>query len=161
MDYEELRETLCALLQKSDEPVSCLANAAALLYQSLPEVSWAGFYLLRGDRLFLGPFQGKPACVTIPLGRGVCGTAAAENRVQRVPDVERFPGHIVCDAASRSELVIPLHSRAGRVTGVLDLDSTRLDRFTEADAAGLEAAMRAAETRINWEVWPGCPADGT
>lgn len=117
-----------------------IANAAqfsAFLFQELAELNWAGFYLLRGDELVLGPFQGKVACVRIPLGRGVCGVAAATRQTQRVDDVHGFAGHIACDSASNSELVIPL-VQAGRLIGVLDLDSPRLARFTEADQAGIE-----------------------
>lgn len=117
-----------------------IANAAqfsAFLFQELAELNWAGFYLLRGDELVLGPFQGKVACVRIPLGRGVCGVAAATRQTQRVDDVHGFAGHIACDSASNSELVIPL-VQAGRLIGVLDLDSPRLARFTEADQTGIE-----------------------
>jgi L-methionine (R)-S-oxide reductase len=117
-----------------------IANAAqfsVFLFQELAELNWAGFYLLRGDELVLGPFQGKVACVRIPLGRGVCGVAAATRQTQRVDDVHGFAGHIACDSASNSELVIPL-VQAGRLIGVLDLDSPRLARFTEADQAGIE-----------------------
>ena len=113
-----------------------LANAAALLWQELEEINWAGFYQLRDGRLVLGPFQGKPACILIPVGKGVCGTAVAENRVQRVEDVHRFPGHIACDSASNSEIVLPLSCR-GEIWGVLDIDSPKKGRFTPEDEKGL------------------------
>ena len=128
---------LRALLDGEPDPVARAANTAALLWHRLPGLNWAGFYLLRGDTLVLGPFQGKPACTRIPLGRGVCGAAAQRRETVIVPDVCAFPGHIACDAASRSELVVPLIA-AGRVVGVLDLDSPRLGRFDELDRAGCE-----------------------
>ena len=124
-----------------------LANVAALIYNSAENVSWAGFYLLREDKLVLGPFQGKPACIVIPLGRGVCGTAAAEDRTVTVEDVHSFPGHIACDPASRSELVIPLH-KDGKVFGVLDLDSERRARFTADDAEIFESLVKALEEEL-------------
>ena len=146
-----LYDTLCAQLKALAETdkwyVPLMANAAALLYESLSEVNWAGFYLLRGDLLVLGPFQGRLACVHIPLGRGVCGTAAAADATQRVADVHAFPGHIACDAASNSEIVIPIH-RDGRVVGVLDIDSPVHCRFTPIDQAGLEAFVKVLEEAL-------------
>lgn len=136
VNYPALVEALAALTSGIPYEIANLANAAALLWQTLPELNWAGFYRMEDGQLVLGPFQGKPACIVIPLGKGVCGTAAAEDRVQLVPDVHQFPGHIACDGASRSELVIPLH-RNGAVWGVLDLDSPREGRFTEEDRLGL------------------------
>ena len=136
VNYPALAEALAALTSGIPYEIANLANAAALLWQTLPELNWAGFYRMEDGQLVLGPFQGKPACIVIPLGKGVCGTAAAEDRVQLVPDVHQFPGHIACDGASRSELVIPLH-RNGAVWGVLDLDSPREGRFTEEDRLGL------------------------
>ena len=136
--YVELTAELDALLSGEPDPVANAANAAAAIYHSLPELNWAGFYFLRGGELVLGPFQGRPACVRIGLGKGVCGTAAAERRSVLVPDVEAFPGHIACDSASRSELVVPLLGSAG-LLGVLDLDSPLLARFDDADRAGCEA----------------------
>jgi GAF domain-containing protein len=124
-----------------------LANCSALLFASLDDVNWAGFYFFEEDTLVLGPFQGNVACVEIPRGKGVCGTAAAEDRTLAVPDVHRFPGHIACDSASRSEIVIPLHS-GGKVIGVLDIDSPVLSRFTEADQAGLEQIAALVEERV-------------
>ena len=136
--YVELTAELDALLSGEPDPVANAANAAAAIYHSLPELNWTGFYFLRGGELVLGPFQGRPACVRIGLGKGVCGTAAAERRSVLVPDVEAFPGHIACDSASRSELVVPLLGSAG-LLGVLDLDSPLLARFDDADRAGCEA----------------------
>ena len=129
---------LDALLRGELDPVANAANAAAAIFHSLPELNWAGFYFLQGQELVLGPFQGKPACVRIPLGKGVCGTAAAERRSLLVADVHQFPGHIACDADSRSELVVPLLT-ASSVLGVLDLDSPRPGRFDVIDQAGCEA----------------------
>ena len=135
--YDELAQELDALLTGEPDPVANAANAAAAIYHALPELNWAGFYVLRGEELVLGPFQGRPACVRIPLGKGVCGTAAAQRRSVLVPDVEAFPGHIACDAASRSELVVPLIV-GDALLGVLDLDSPVVARFDEADRAGCE-----------------------
>lgn len=136
-DYSALNAQLAALVEGVPHPISNLSNAAALLFHSLPDLNWAGFYLLEGEKLVLGPFQGKTACIEIPLGRGVCGTAAAEDRSLLVPDVHMFRGHIACDSASRSEIVVPLH-KDGSVVGVLDIDSPVLYRFTAEDRAGLE-----------------------
>lgn len=138
--YEQLAQQLRALLSGESNLIACAANTAALIYTSLPDVNWAGFYLVEptsGD-LLLGPFQGNPACVRIPLGKGVCGTAAARRETLRVEDVHAFPGHIACDVASRSEVVVPL-IEAGRLIGVLDIDSPLPARFDAADAAGLES----------------------
>ena len=133
-----------ALIRGVPHLTACLANVSALLYTALEDVNWAGFYLLEGETLVLGPFQGNPACVEIACGNGVCGTAAATDKTQLVPDVHAFPGHIACDSASRSEIVIPIHSR-GKVCGVLDIDSPSLSRFTEADREGLEKLVRLLE----------------
>lgn len=140
-DYELLAQQAQGLLSGQRHRIANAANLSALLYQELPDVNWAGFYFLEDETLVLGPFQGRPACVEIPLGRGVCGTAAAERRTIRVDDVHRFEGHIACDAASRSELVVPL-VRDGRVLGVLDIDSPRHGRFSAADADGVERLAR-------------------
>ena len=134
--YTLLRAQLTALMEGVTAPLSNMANMAALLYQSQPELNWAGFYLCKGETLLLGPFQGKPACVAIPFGKGVCGTAAASRQAQLVPDVHAFPGHIACDGASASELVIPL-MQDGQVLGVLDLDSPVPARFTLQDQQAL------------------------
>jgi GAF domain-containing protein len=139
--YRELATELGALLAGERDLVANAANTASLLYHGLPELNWAGFYLLKGDELVLGPFQGKPACVRIALGRGVCGTAAVRREPVLVPDVDAFPGHIACDGASRSELVVPL-LRGGDLIGVLDLDSPRLQRFDGTDRDGCVALAR-------------------
>jgi GAF domain-containing protein len=136
--WRGLAEELAALLAGEPDPVANAANAAAAIHHSVPRLNWTGFYFLRDDTLVLGPFQGRPACVRIRLGSGVCGTAALRRRSILVPDVEQFPGHIACDTASRSELVVPL-SRDGRLLGVLDLDSPDLARFDADDQAGAEA----------------------
>lgn len=136
-DYAQLAQELEALLAGERDLIANAANTAALLYGSLPEVNWAGFYFLRGEELVVGPFQGQPACVRIGLGKGVCGTAARERRTLVVADVHAFPGHIACDAASRAEIVVPLVA-AQRLLGVLDVDSPRQGRFDAEDAAGLE-----------------------
>jgi len=136
--YARLRRDLDALLAGERDPIANAANMAAFLFHSLPDLNWAGFYILRGSELVLGPFQGKPACVRIPVGHGVCGEAVARGETLVVPDVHAFPGHIACDHASQSELVVPLR-RTNRVVGVLDLDSPRLNRFDEADRCGCEA----------------------
>ena len=146
-DYQSLNERLKALVCGVPYPTANLANAAALLWETLPEINWAGFYLTEGDSLVLGPFQGRPACIVIPWGKGVCGTAAAENASQLVPDVHAFPGHIACDSASRSELVIPLR-KDGAVLGVLDIDSPVPARFSEEDRVGLEAFAQILEAEV-------------
>jgi GAF domain-containing protein len=138
--HEELRSLARALFEGERDKTANAANLAALIYHSVPEINWAGFYWLRGEELVLGPFQGKPACVRIPLGKGVCGTSAAQARSVVVPDVSSFPGHIACDSASRSEVVAPV-MRSGRVLGVLDLDSPRAGRFTDEDARAIEALV--------------------
>ena len=141
--YAEVATSLRSLLTGEPNPMACAANMSSLLYWSLPELNWVGFYFLdlaSGD-LIVGPFQGKPACVRIPIGKGVCGTAAAERRTIVVPDVHAFPGHIACDSASNSEVVVPLIAR-GKLLGVLDLDSPVLHRFDDDDARGLEALVR-------------------
>ena len=136
-DYSLLVAQLESLLSGERDFIANAAQFSAFVFQELAELNWAGFYLRRGEELVLGPFQGKVACVRIPLGRGVCGVAAATRQTQRVDDVHAFSGHIACDSASNSELVIPL-LKAGQLIGVLDLDSPRLARFTEADQAGIE-----------------------
>ena len=138
-DYQTLCEKLSALMEGVPHRVANLANASALLYAELEDLNWAGFYFLEGGKLVLGPFQGKPACIEIEVGKGVCGTAVQEERTQLVPDVHLFPGHIACDSASNSEIVVPLQVK-GCVVGVLDIDSPWPGRFTTEDQAGLEAA---------------------
>ena len=138
--YAGLNQQLAAVLAGERNGLANTANMAALLYQGLPDLNWAGFYFLHGSELVLGPFQGKVACVRIALGRGVCGTAATRRETVIVPDVLAFPGHIACDSDSRSEIVVPL-VRDGRLWGVLDLDSPLLARFDPDDAAGLKTAV--------------------
>jgi GAF domain-containing protein len=136
--YRELIEQVSALLAGERDAIANAANVSALLFQSMPDINWAGFYFLRSkDELVLGPFQGKPACVRIARGRGVCGTAVQREAAVLVPDVDQFPGHIACDSASRSEVVVALKA-AGQVIGVLDIDSPTVNRFDEADRVALE-----------------------
>lgn len=135
--YASLAQQLAALLEGEPDAIANAANMSALLYQILPDLNWAGFYFMRGDGLVLGPFQGKTACVRIAVGRGVCGTAVERKTSIVVPDVHAFPGHIACDSASRSELVVPL-IKNGKVLGVLDLDSPHPNRFDEEDREGCE-----------------------
>lgn len=136
-DYAALAEELQGLLAGERDLIANAANTSALIYDALPRVNWVGFYFLRGAELIVGPFQGKPACVRIALGKGVCGTAAAERRTIVVPDVHAFPGHIACDAASRSEIVVPLIA-PGQLLGVLDIDSPDASRFDETDRIGID-----------------------
>ncbi len=149
-DYGTLNAQLSALVGGVPHRTANLANAAALLYHTLDGLNWAGFYLLEGDTLVLGPFQGRPACIEIPVGRGVCGTAVAEGKTQLVPDVHQFPGHIACDSASNSEIVVPIRAD-GKIVGVLDLDSPHIGCFTGEDRAGLEEFVRILES----EGWTG------
>jgi GAF domain-containing protein len=148
MDYTLLNEQMKALAQAEGWYVALFANASALLWETLPDINWAGFYISGGPGLVLGPFQGKTACIRIPREKGVCGAALREGRTMLVPDVHAFPGHIACDAASRSEIVVPLFGADGEVAGVLDLDSASPARFTEADAEGLEAFARIIEKEV-------------
>ncbi|NHA15533.1 GAF domain-containing protein [Thioalkalivibrio sp. XN279] len=141
--YGELAAQARALTADEPDRVANAANVAALVFQALPRINWAGFYFLQGEVLVLGPFQGKPACVRIPVGKGVCGTAVAEARSQRVEDVHAFPGHIACDVDSRSEVVVPLRDASGAIIGVLDIDSPEPARFDAADLAGVEALAAA------------------
>ncbi len=145
--YRELLGALDALTAGEADGIANMANAAALIAQYLPDLNWSGFYRLVDGELVLGPFQGKAACIRIPLGKGVCGTAAAERRTQLVADVHAFPGHIACDAASRSELVVPI-VRDAALLGVLDLDSPSPSRFDEDDARGCEALMELLARRL-------------
>ena len=140
-DYRLLVEQARALLSGQTHRIANAANFSALLYQALPDLNWAGFYFLEDGALIVGPFQGKPACVHIPMGKGVCGTAAATRQTQRVADVHAFDGHIACDPASRSEIVVPLVV-ADEVIGVLDIDSPNANRFSAEDQAGIEALAR-------------------
>lgn len=157
--YADLAVALEALIGDEPDALANLANAAALIYHSLPTLNWAGFYLLREGVLVLGPFQGRPACVRIPLGKGVCGTAAQRHQTIVVPDVERFPGHIACDTTSRSEIVVPLSAR-GRLVGVLDVDAPIVGRFDEDDRAGLERCAAVLASHVRWEMLAGSDRDG-
>ena len=145
MDYKLLCAQLKALTEDVENEISNLSNAAALLWQELGDINWAGFYKMEGGILVLYPFQGKPACTKISVGKGVCGTAVAEDKTQLVPDVHQFPGHIACDCASNSEIVVPIHVD-GKIWGVLDIDSPSLNRFTEEDREGLTAFVKILET---------------
>ena len=144
VNYESLAAQLFALTDGIPYEIANLSNASALLWETLPDINWAGFYKMVDGALVLYPFQGKPACIRIPVGRGVCGTAVAEDRTQLVYDVHQFPGHIACDCASNSEIVVPIHVN-GEIWGVLDIDSPSIGRFTEEDKAGLEAFVAALE----------------
>lgn len=147
--YKDLAASLEALLHGETDAVANLSNASALLGEKLDHINWCGFYVIRKGELVLGPFQGKPACVRIPLGKGVCGTAAARRQSLVVPDVHAFPDHIACDAASRSEIVIPI-LEGRRLQGVLDIDAPEPDRFDEADRKGLESFVAVLVPRIDW-----------
>ena len=146
-DYSALCAQLTALTQGIPYETANLANASALLWQHLEKLNWVGFYKLENDKLILGPFQGKPACIEIGIGRGVCGTAVAEDAVQRVADVHKFPGHIACDSASNSEIVLPIH-KDGKIWGVLDIDSPVFDRFSATDETGLLQIVRILEENL-------------
>lgn len=150
MSYLDLLRRAEAMVEGERSLISNLANLSALLWESLEDINWAGFYLATGNELLLGPFQGKPACIHIPFGKGVCGTAAAERRTLLVPDVHEFPGHIACDSASHSELVVPLLKSSGRVLGVLDLDSPLPSRFTKEDAEIMERLARLIASACDW-----------
>ena len=144
VNFVELINRLKALTEDVPYTIANLANASALLWEVLPDINWAGFYMMEDGALVLGPFQGKTACIRIAVGRGVCGTAVEEDRTQLVPDVHAFPGHIACDSASRSEIVVPIHV-GGEIWGVLDIDSPFENRFTETDRAGLEEFVKVLE----------------
>ena len=147
MNYETLAASLRALIKGVPHKIANLSNASALIFEALEDLNWAGFYFLEGDTLVLGPFQGKPACIEIKTGRGVCGVAVREEKTQLVRNVHEFPGHIACDSASNSELVVPIRA-GGRIVGVLDLDSPSVGRFTEEDAAGCETLVRVMEEEM-------------
>ncbi|WP_440887980.1 GAF domain-containing protein [Vibrio sp. WZ-1] len=146
--YQTLTKQAVALIESEPDLIANLANISSLLFMELEDLNWAGFYLTQGNELVLGPFQGKPACVRIPMGRGVCGTAAQTNTVQRVYDVHEFEGHIACDAASNSEIVLPFTIN-GVVAGVLDIDSPSIGRFNEIDEQGLTHFMLEVEKLLN------------
>lgn len=139
-----------SLMEACPLPLPVLANCAALLWESMPDINWAGFYLRKGEMLFVGPFQGKSACMMIPMGRGVCGTAAQTRQLQLVEDVHQFPGHIACDSASNAEIVLPL-IKNGELYGVMDIDSPFLRRFDQADAEGLTALCDILMAGLDWK----------
>ena len=147
MDYTLLHTQVHALIDGIPHTIANLANTSAAIWQAMEDINWAGFYLMEQGKLVLGPFQGKPACIQIPVGKGVCGTAVAEQKTQLVYDVHRFPGHIACDSASNSEIVVPIF-KEGKVWGVLDIDSPSVGRFTEVDKTGLEALVKILEDTI-------------
>ncbi len=151
VDYELLTAQLEAVTEGETDTIANLSNASAILNMSLPDINWVGFYLVRNGQLVLGPFQGKVACLRIDFGKGVCGTAVAADSTQLVRDVHEFPGHIACDSASNSEIVIPLHYD-GKIVGVLDIDSPSLARFTEMDKEGLESCARIIEQACDWRI---------
>ena len=146
-NYEQIAQQAAALTEGIPYEVANLANASALLWQEMPGINWVGFYKMEDGALVLGPFQGKPACIRIPVGRGVCGTAVAEDKVQLVYNVHDFPGHIACDSASNSEIVLPIHVN-GQIWGVLDIDSPHIGRFTEEDKSGLLDVVRILENSL-------------
>ncbi|MCR5095651.1 MAG: GAF domain-containing protein [Erysipelotrichaceae bacterium] len=149
-DYQLMINQLKSLSETSPNYIPLLSNASAVIFENMEDLNWAGFYLVDDkDELLLGPFQGKSACVIIPKGKGVCGTAFVEDAVQRVDDVHQFKGHIACDSASNSEIVIPIHYK-GKVTAVLDIDSPLFARFSEADEEGLKDLVKALEELIKW-----------
>ena len=150
MDYRLLCAQVRELAKEEGWYVPLMANVSALLYHSMEDLNWAGFYFVRGDELVLGPFQGKVACVRIPVGKGVCSAAVREDRTQRVANVHEFPGHIACDSASNSEIVVPIH-KDGKVVAVLDIDSPVLDRFSAEDQRGLETLVRVIEGVIEMD----------
>ena len=144
MNYSQLIAQVKALTDGVPHKIANFANTSAAIWQALEDINWAGFYFMENGKLVLGPFQGKPACIESPVGRGVCGTAVAEDKTQLVYDVHEFPGHIACDSASNSEIVVPIHV-GGKIWGVLDIDSPNVGRFTEADREGMEALVKVLE----------------
>lgn len=148
IDYELLTKQAASLIAGESDTTAVLANISALINDNLENINWVGFYLMKDNQLVLGPFQGKVACYRIPVGKGVCGTAAATGEIQRIDDVHQFPGHIACDAASESELVIPVYHQ-GQLLGVLDIDSPSLNRFDERDQQGLAALVDALQTHLD------------
>ena len=146
-DYKLINETMKGIVANCKYPISVMANGAAILFNELTDLNWAGFYLMQDGKLILGPFQGKLACMEIQVGKGVCGTAVATDSVQRVENVHEFPGHIACDSASNSEIVIPIHKN-GEIYGVLDIDSPSFSRFSEEDEAGLKEFVAIIENSL-------------
>ncbi len=149
-DYGILAAQLSLFADEDPDLLPLFSNASALVWEALEGINWSGFYVVKNGRLVLGPFQGKPACIHIEKGKGVCGTAWEQDSTQLVPDVHEFPGHIACDSASNSEIVVPIHGRDGQVAAVLDIDSPHFSRFGEEDRAGLEAFVRVLEERTDW-----------
>ena len=147
MEYRDLIAQVQALTEGIPYPIANLANVSAAIWQAMDRINWAGFYLMEQGKLVLGPFQGKPACIEIPVGKGVCGTAVAQKKTQLVEDVHQFPGHIACDSASNSEIVVPIYKN-GEIYGVLDIDSPYFARFTDEDQRGLEALVRVLEESL-------------
>ena len=147
MNYKELIMQVDALTAGVPYLVANLSNASAAIWQEMDRINWAGFYLMEGGKLVLGPFQGKPACIEIPVGKGVCGTAVAERKTQLVEDVHQFPGHIACDSASNSEIVVPMYKN-GEIFGVLDIDSPYYARFSKEDQAGMEELVKVLEKNL-------------
>ncbi len=150
--YTQLLKQAQELIEAETHPLPSLANVSALIFTELPNLNWAGFYLMSGGELLLGPFQGKVACIRIPVGRGVCGSAVSENRTMLVPNVHEFPGHIACDGASNSEIVVPIHNN-GVVIGVLDIDSPVLSRFTNEERELFEGIAKLLEEKVDWSKW--------
>ena len=148
-NYSLISKEIEALTSDVSDLIANLSNVSALLNMELADINWVGFYLLKDDKLILGPFQGKPACVAIPVGKGVCGTAISTDSLQLVKDVHEFPGHIACDSASNSEIVLPLHDKSGKVVAVLDIDSPTLGRFSEADGEGILLLQPVLEDIFN------------
>ena len=148
-NYSLISKEIEALTSDESDLIANLSNVSALLNMELADINWVGFYLLKDDKLILGPFQGKPACVAIPVGKGVCGTAVSTDSLQLVKDVHEFPGHIACDSASNSEIVLPLHDKSGKVVAVLDIDSPTLGRFSEADGDGILLLQPVLEDIFN------------
>jgi GAF domain-containing protein len=149
-DYDLLALQAKGMLEEEPWYTAAMSNLSALLMDTMEKLNWAGFYLMRDGRLVVGPFQGKPACIHIAVGKGVCGTAVAEDKLQLVPDVHQFPGHIACDSASESEIVVPIHHN-GEIVAVLDIDSPIKERFDETDAEGLQKFVQIIEENISWE----------
>ena len=149
VNYDLISRQMEALAEASYDYLPVMANASALINETLDDLNWAGFYLVRNDALLLGPFQGKTACVNIAKGKGVCGTAFEKDETQLIPDVHQFPGHIACDSASNSEIVVPIHHE-GKVVAVLDIDSPSFDRFSQEDKEGLENFVKVLEKIIQW-----------
>ena len=149
-DYDLLLEQAAAIIETEPHYVAALSNIAALIYESMDRLNWAGFYLMDRGSLLVGPFQGRTACIRIGIGKGVCGTAVKEERISRVAEVHAFPGHIACDSASNSEIVLPLR-KGGRIVGVLDIDSPVLNRFSEEDEAGLSGLAKCISEQVDFD----------